>query len=117
MFILIVCAACAPLACVEIGPPELTVPIDFTLLGGGSQFVIGGTAAIVDDGGPCPVWIGDNGIVYHLFQDPILDNETFDRVTAPGTTSRLVLVIRGDLELACRFGTIAEVQDVLEIAD
>ncbi len=117
MFLLLVCAACAPLACVEIDSPELSVPIDLTLLGGGSQFVIGGTAAIVDDGGPCPVWIGDNGISYHLFQDPILDNETFDRVIAPGTTSRLVLVIRGDLELACRFGTIAEVQDVLEIVD
>jgi hypothetical protein len=55
--------------------------------------------------------------MYHLFQDPLLDNDTFDRVTEPGTSSRLVLAARSDLELACQLGTIAQVMDILEIME
>ena len=87
------------------------------LLPAGSPFVVRGTATILDNDGPCPAWIGENGVTYHLFQDPFLDNATFDRITTPGTTSRLLLVTRDDLVLGCQLGTIVEVEDVLEVVD
>ncbi len=105
----------ACVACIEVATPE----IDFSvaLLGDSGSFVVSGTAALEDQDGPCPVWYGDNGFTYHLFQSPRLDNELFDQVTSPGTTARLVLVVRNDLELACAFGRTAEVIDVLSVAD
>jgi len=83
----------------------------------GTSFVVSGTAALIDGEGPCLVWIGDNGATYHLFQGVGLANESFDRVTTPGTRSRLQLATRSDLTLDCHVGTIAEVQDVLEIVE
>ena len=93
------------------------------LLGGGlasvagSSFVLRGTSAVVDGNEPCLVWLGETGTTYHLFQGIGLPNEDFDRVTVPGTSSRLVIAIRDDLEVGCQMGTIAEVQRVLEILD
>lgn len=104
-------------ACIDIGPPDVNVPIEFTLFGSGNSFVVRGTAAIVNSDGPCPVWFGENGVTYHLFQNPRLENEIFDRVSEPGATSRLVLVARNDLELVCAFGQTAEVLDVLEFVE
>jgi len=80
----------------------------------GSSFVVKGTATILDNNGPCPAWIGDNGITYHLFQTPTVDNALFDHITTPGVTSRLQLATRDDLQVACRVGTIVEVLNVLE---
>ena len=95
---------------------DLTLPEDVTLFDVGSSFVVRGTAALVDTPeGPCRVWVGENGISYHLFQSVQLENETFDQVSREGATSRLVLARRSDIELACSFGTIVEVRDVLEI--
>lgn len=98
---------------------DINVPDEFSLLPVGTSFVMRGTAAVVDDptGLPCLVWVGENGITYVLFQDMRLENDIFDRVTAPGTTSRLQLATRSDLEVSCQIGTIAEVEDVLEIVD
>ena len=106
-----------PLACIDLTLPEIDVPIDLSLVNGGSSFVLRGTAVLIDNDGPCPVWIGDNGVTYHLFQAPQLENDIFDLVTSPGTTSRLVLTVRGDLEVACQLGEIAEVRDALEIVE
>jgi len=88
-----------------------------TLLPIGSPFVVSGTASLIDHNGPCLIWNGNNGVTYHLFQGQTVDNESFDRITTPGVTSRLVLSKRADLEVACEIGTIVEVQDVLEIVD
>ena len=104
-------------SCVNVAPPEVNVPVDLTLFGEGNSFVVRGTATIVDNDGPCPAWVAENGVTYHLFQSPRLENETFDRVTEPGVVSRLVLVVRGDLELVCAFGKTAEVIDVLEVVE
>ena len=104
-------------ACVDVAPPELNVPVDFTLFGGGNSFVVRGTGGVVDNNGPCPVWFGENGVTYHLSQNPRLENEIFDRVSAPGITSRLVLVVREDLEFECAFGRTVEVVDVLEVVE
>lgn len=95
----------------------LDVPRASDLLPVGTPFVVKGTAAVVDNNGPCLVWYGNNGVTYHLFQDPSVDNQAFDRVTTPGVTSRLELAVRTDLEVACRMGTIAEVVDILEIEE
>ena len=83
----------------------------------GTPFILSGTATLLDSNGPCLVWVGDNGVTYHLFQGIGLDNDTFDRVTTPGTQSRLRLATRSDLVVTCQIGTIVEVQDVLEIVD
>lgn len=106
-------ASCAMLtgACVDIVMPE-----DVTLFDVGSPFVVSGTAALVDTPeGPCRVWVGENGISYHLFQSVRLENDTFDQVISEGTASRLVLARRNDIALACSFGTVVEVRNVLEI--
>ena len=110
-------ATLAPIGCFTINEPDLAVPIDLGVLGSSSQFVVRGTAAVADNDGPCPIWVGENGATYHLFQAPHLDNETFDYITTAGTTSRLVLAIRNDIQLACQFGTIAEVQSILEVVE
>ena len=103
--------------CVDVALPELNVPVDLTLFGDGPSFVVRGTAALADRNGPCLSWFGESGLTYHLSQSPRLENDLFDRVSAPGTTSRLVLVERPDIELACAFGRIVEVTDVLEIVE
>ena len=100
-----------------VGCITIDIPEQVSLLSTGTSFVVSGTAALEDTDGLCLVWIGDNGIVYHLFQNPRVDNETFDRITTPGVTSRLEIATRTDLELACQIGTIVEVQDVLDIED
>ena len=87
------------------------------LLASGSPFVVSGTSTLVDNNGPCLVWIGENGITYHLFQGSTVENETFDRISTPGVTSRLLLSKRTDLEVSCLMGTIVEVEDVLEILE
>ena len=104
-------------ACVDVAPPEVNVPVDLAIFGSENSFVVRGTADIVDNKGPCPVWFGENGVTYHLFQSPHLDNEVFDRISAAGISSRLVLVVREDLEFACAFGRTAEVVDVLEVVE
>ena len=90
-------------------------PLNF--LTSGAPFIVSGTTAVIDNNGPCLVWMGDNGEVFHLFQGLGLDNETFDRVTTPGTRSRLQLGRRNDLTVSCQVGTIVEIQDVLEIIE
>ncbi len=97
-------------ACITIDLPE-----NIDLLAVGTPFVLSGTAALIDNNGPCLVWLGENGITYHLFQDARLDNDLFDEVTEPGTTSRLEIVTRSDLEVVCQVGDVVEVRDVLDI--
>jgi len=104
-------------ACIDVAPPEINVPFELTAFGGDSGFVMTGTASVADQNGPCPVWLGDNGVVYHLFQSPSLANDVFDQIVSVGTTSRLVLSVRTDLELDCAFGRTATVLDVLEIQE
>lgn len=86
------------------------------LLPVGTPFVVKGTMSVSDEnGGPCPAFIAENGINYYLFQDPLLDNASFDTVATPGATSRLVLATRDDLSSPCSSLTVAEVQQVLQV--
>ncbi|MCP4591320.1 MAG: hypothetical protein GY842_11270 [bacterium] len=110
-------SACCLLALVGGGCVDLDVNIPDNLLAVGTPFVISGTAEVIDRHGPCLIWIGENGVSYHLFQDPLLDSGVFDTITTPGTTSRLELAERNDLEVSCQVGPIMEVQDVLEIVE
>ena len=101
-----------------VGCVTVDIPEEVSLLSTGEAFVISGTAALENvEGQPCLVWVADNGLTYHLFQHPALENATFDRVTTPGVRSRLELATRNDLDVNCLIGTIVEVQDVLEIVD
>jgi len=99
-------------ACVDVD-----IPVEPELFPTGTSFVVSGRAAVINNDGPCPVWIGDNGVTYHLFQDPRVDNEDFDAVTTPGVASRLELAARSDLIVTCQVGTIVEVQDILELVE
>ncbi len=87
-----------------------------SLFSTGASFVVSGTAdTIASEGGACLVWLGDNGVTYHLFQTSRIENEDFDRITTPGVSSRLEIAPRTDLVVDCQMGTIVEVQDILEI--
>lgn len=87
-----------------------------TSLLGSSSFVIRGQMEVEQGArGPCPVFLAETGLIYHLFQHPDLANEEFDSVTTPGAISRLEVRVRNDLQTACRIGTTVEVLDVLEL--
>lgn len=87
-----------------------------TLFPTGTTFVVSGTADVIpSDSGACKIWLGENGVIYHLFQTPRVANEDFDRITTSGVTSRLELATRSDLVVDCRVGTIVQVEDILEI--
>jgi hypothetical protein len=110
--LILVLGALALAGCIDI-----SIPVAPTLFPTGTSFVLKGTATIIDNDGPCLVWEGENGIIYHLFQDRRVSNEDFDLVSTPGTTSRLVLATRSDLVVTCQVGTIVEVQDILEVEE
>lgn len=94
---------------------QFEIPGQQTLFVKGQAFVLRGTSAVVERNGPCLVWYGDNGITYHLFQGIQVANDDYDRVITPGTTARLELAARTDLKVGCQFGTVVEVQSILEI--
>ena len=98
--------------CIDLGAVD-----DGGLFPRGEPFIISGTAAVEDRDGPCRAWLGENGVTYHLFQGARVANDEFDRVRTEGVTSRLEIAIRTDLQLDCQYGTIVEVQRVLEIGD
>jgi hypothetical protein len=110
--VLSVLAAAAVVGCIQI-----RIPGEETLFVTGTPFVLSGTASVENQVGPCLIWTGENGITYHLFQGVDLPSADFDRVTTPGTTSRLELSTRADLEVSCEGGTIVEVERVLEIVE
>ena len=94
-------------------------------LGGGSggggglfgpdPFIIRGTMTVVQENGLCPVFEADDGFSYRLRQGTNLPNEDFDAVTEIGAVSRLEVVVRDDLPVACGFGTVVVVREVLEL--
>ncbi|HNQ21475.1 MAG TPA: hypothetical protein PKK06_00090 [Phycisphaerae bacterium] len=95
----------------------INFPSEVMLGTGGSPFIVKGTAALINNDGPCLVWLAENGVTYHLFQGTQVDNASFDQVTTPGVTSRLQIATRTDIPVACQIGTVAEVYDVLEIEE
>lgn len=106
------CAGLLPVAAGCIDLPRLD-----DIFVRGEPFITSGTTVIVERGGPCVTWLGDNGVTYHLFQGLNVVNADFDRILVPGVRSRLVLAPRSDLEVTCRIGRTVEVQAVLEILD
>jgi len=86
------------------------------LFGSDSEsLVIRGTMAVAENGGVCPVLLGEDGFTYHLRQGTGLANELFDAATEIGAVSRLVVTVRNDLPVACQFGTVVIVTRVLEV--
>lgn len=83
------------------------------LLAVGTPFVVRGTMTV--EKGSCLVWQAENGQSCYLYQDPLLDNDLFNQITTPGTTSRLVVVTRSDLSAPCDTDLIVQVQSVLEV--
>ena len=82
---------------------------------GGGQLIIRGTMTVVENEGVCPVFQADDGFSYHLRQGTNLANDLFDAVTQIGAVSRLSVSVRNDLPVACQFGTVVVVVDVLEL--
>lgn len=104
--------AITPAGCISVDLPE-----EVTLLPIGTSFVVKGTATMLGNGEPCLAWLGDNGVVYHLFQGRRVNNEDFDLVATPGVRSRLEIATRKDLVLDCATGTLVEVESILEIIE
>ena len=96
--------------CLDLGATSDLLPV-------GTPFVIRGTMTLADQNGACLVWHGENGVSYYLYQDALLDNNSFDRITTPGATSRLVVATRSDLTAPCTVDKIVQVQSVLEILE
>lgn len=96
--------------CFTINAPDTLIPT-------GGPFVLSGTTEVIDVDGPCLVWRGDNGVIYHLFQQVNLEIDLFDQITTPGVTSRLELAERTDLDVSCRVGPTVEVRDALEVIE
>ena len=104
-------------AAILAGASSCTFNLDLgttSLFPTGTSFVLKGTADMAESDATCPVWRGDNGVVYYLFQTTRITNEEFDRIATPGVTSRLELATRTDLASPCAVGAIVEVKDVLE---
>lgn len=95
--------------CIDLGADSL-LPV-------GTPFVVRGTMTVSGQGGACLVWEAENGQSYFLYQDSLLDNNVFDRVTTPGVTSRLVGATRSDLPSACTVDAVLQVTEVLEIVE
>jgi hypothetical protein len=81
----------------------------------GTPFAVQGTMTVSNRDAACLIWMGDNGETFYLYQDPLLDNSTFDQITTPGVTSRLVVVTRSDLTSPCTVDEVVQVEEVLEI--
>ncbi|MCA9254531.1 MAG: hypothetical protein KDA33_02790, partial [Phycisphaerales bacterium] len=92
--------------CSLFAAPACTLELPSFDLSSGSPFLIKGTFVRVERFGqaPCFAWEGDNGIFYHLFQDANLDDDLFDQATTVGARSRLLIQIRGDLQVTCELG-------------
>ena len=82
---------------------------------GPDPFIIRGIMTVVQENGLCPVFEADDGFSYRLRQGTNLPNEDFDAVTEIGAISRLEVVVRDDLPVACGFGTVVVVREVLEL--
>lgn len=99
--------------------PSCTIDLpSLPTFGGSTQpFLLKGTYMRIERFGqaPCFAWEGDNGILYHLFQDANLDNDLFDMATTVGVSSRLLIQPRSDLQTACNLGPTVEVLEVREI--
>lgn len=93
------------------------IPIPGIEAPGAAPFLLTGTfrTILTEDAPPCRVWEGDNSITYHLFQNPDLNSDLFDQATSEGARSRLLIQLRGDLEVGCDMGPIAEVLEVREV--
>ena len=100
----------SPAACIK-----LDVPSGDSLFPEAS-FIISGVMQEVDRDRPqCSQFLGDNGVIYHLFQGPRLTNDEFDELQEEGARVRLEIEIRDDLELlTCAVGKTVEVIEVLE---
>jgi len=95
--------------CIDLGGAADLLPV-------GTPFVVRGTMTV---GGneTCLRWQADNGVTYSLYQDALLDNTVFDRITTPGVTSRLVVATRSDLPAPCTVDRVVQVQEALEIVE
>jgi hypothetical protein len=94
--------------CFSLGDTSQLLPV-------GTPFVVRGTMTVTSEEGACLVWRAENGQSYFLYQDPLLDNDVYDRVIVPGATSRLVIATRSDLVAGCQVDGVAQVKEVLEI--
>ncbi len=113
LFLLLPMAGCGGFDLSSLIPPFLGPSRSDTT---SSAFIAQGTYEARSQllGGTCLVWVEQSGVVYHLFQGQNVSNADFDRITTPGTTSRLQIFIRGDIPVGCEQGNAVEVQQVLE---
>lgn len=99
-----------PGGCIDLSGASDLLPV-------GTPFVVRGTMTVGGGNEACLRWQAENGMSYYLYQDALLDNTVFDRITTPGVTSRLVVATRSDLPAPCAVDRIVQVTQALEILD
>ncbi len=99
--------------CVTITLPE---QISASLLPADTSFILNGKAEAALDAYTLPVWRGEDGQGFVLFQTVDLKNSDFNKIVTPGNTSRLLLVVRNDLAPLCQADVVpVEVKKILQI--
>lgn len=78
-------------------------------------YIVGGTMQVNAETRSCSLFVEDSGVRYLLFQGPSMTNEDFDSLFQDGARVRLEIKRRSSLLTNCSGGTIAEVQEILEL--
>ncbi len=113
--LVIMCALAAGSGCLNITLPS---QISASLLPPDTSFIINGTAQAATDATTFPVWLGEDGQAFVLFQTLDIKNDDFDAVLVPGARSRLQLQVRNDLAPLCQADVVpVEVIRILRIND
>jgi hypothetical protein len=99
--------------CVSIALPQ---SVTASLLPADTSFIMKGQAEAVETPNTFPVWRGEDGQAFVLFQTTDITNDDFDTITTPGAQSRLQLSVRNDLAPLCQPDvTPVEIEQILEI--
>jgi hypothetical protein len=111
--LMVVCAMAAGSGCINITLPS---QISASLLPPDTSFVINGQAEAAVDSSTFPVWRGEDGQGFVLFQTLDVTNAHFDSVMTPGARARIQVQVRNDLAPLCQPDVVpVEVLKVLQI--
>jgi hypothetical protein len=107
------CVMMAGSGCVSISLPET---VSASLLPPDTSFIMKGQAEAVETPNTFPIWRGEDGQAFVLFQTANIKNDDFDTITTPGIPSRLQLSVRNDLAPLCQPDvTPVEIAEIFEI--
>ena len=107
------CAMAAGGGCINVTLPS---QVSASLLPADTSFVINGQAEAAVDSSTFPVWRGEDGQAFVLFQTLDVKNADFDAVMTPGALARIQVQVRNDLAPLCQPDVVpVEVLKVLQL--